>query len=61
MLATFLVFRTSGGIHWPSGFANGQGDPCSIPGRDLPKIFKMVLDTYLLNTQHHKVRIKGKV
>ena len=25
------------------------------------KDFKMVLDTILLNTQHYKVRIKGKV
>ena len=28
---------------------------------DIPKTFKMVLDTALLNTQHNKVRIKGKV
>ena len=31
------------------------------PGRVIPKTFKMVLDTYPLNTQHYKVRIKGKV
>ena len=36
-------------------FANGPGDMGSIPGR------VMVLDTSLLNTQHYKVRIKGKV
>ena len=43
-------------------FANGLGDLCSIPGRVIPKIFKMVLDTSsLLNTQQYKVRIKGKV
>ena len=37
------------------------GDLGSIPGRVLPKIKKMVLDATLLNTQHYKVRIKGKV
>ena len=38
-------------------FVNGPGDLSSIPGRVLPKTFKMVLDTSLLNTQHFKVRI----
>ena len=33
----------------------------SIPGRIIPKTQKMVLDPSLLNTQHHKVRIKGKI
>ena len=33
----------------------------TIPGRVIPKTFKMVLDTSLLNTQQYKVRIKGKV
>ena len=42
-------------------FANGPGDPGSIPGRVIPKTQKMVLDASLLNTQHYKVRIKGKV
>ena len=42
-------------------FANGQGDLGSIPGRVIPKTQKMVLDASLLNTQHYKVRIKGKV
>ena len=37
------------------------GDPGSIPGRVLPKTFKMVLDTSLLNSQQYKVRIKGKM
>ena len=41
--------------------ANGPGDLCSIPGRVIPKTLKMVLDTYLLNTQQYKIRIKGKV
>ena len=42
-------------------FANGPGDQGSIPGRVIPKTQKMVLDAALLNTQHYKVRIKGKV
>ena len=39
-------------------FTNGPGDRGSIPGRI---IIKMVLDAILLNTQHYKVRINGKV
>ena len=42
-------------------FANGPGDLGSIPGRVIPKTQKMVLDAFLLNTQHYKVWIKGKV
>ena len=42
-------------------FANGPGDLGSIPGRVIPKTQKMVLDASLVNTQHYKVRIKGKV
>ena len=42
-------------------FANGPGHLGSIPGRVIPKTQKMVLDSSLLNTQHYKVRIKGKV
>ena len=42
-------------------FANGPGDLGSILGRVIPKTQKMVLDASLLNTQHYKVRIKGKV
>ena len=41
--------------------ADGPGDLGSIPGRIVPKTFKMVLDTSLLNTQQYKVRIKGEV
>ena len=41
--------------------ANGLGDLGSIPGRIIPKTLKMVLDTFLLNTQQYKVCIKGKV
>ena len=42
-------------------FANGPGKLGSIPGRVIPNTKKMVLDASLLNTQHYKVRIKGKV
>ena len=42
-------------------FANGPGDWGSIPGRVIPKTLKIILDTSLLNTQHYKVHIKGKV
>ena len=42
-------------------FANGPGDQGSIPGRVIPKTQKIVLDASLLNTQHYKVQIKGKV
>ena len=41
--------------------AYGPGDLGSIPGRVIPKTLKMELDTTLLNTQHYKVRFKGKV
>ena len=42
-------------------FANGPGDLGSIPGHVISKTPKMVLDASLLNTQHYKVWIKGKV
>ena len=42
-------------------FANGLGDLGSISGQIIPKTQKTVLDTFLLNTQQYKVRIKGKV
>ena len=42
-------------------FTNGPGDRGSFLGRVIPKTFKMVLDTSLLNTQQYKVRIKSKV
>ena len=40
---------------------NDPGDLGSIPGRVIPKTLEMVLDTFLLNTQQYKVRIKSKV
>ena len=42
-------------------FTNGPEDQGSSPGRVIPKTFKMVLDTTLLNTQQYKVRIKDKM
>ena len=42
-------------------FANGLGDWGSIPGRVISKTQNMVLDASMLNTQHYKVHIKGKM
>ncbi len=42
-------------------FSNGSEDQGSIPSRAVPKAQKMLLDAALLNTQHYKVCIKGKV
>ena len=42
-------------------FANGPEDLGSIPDWVISKIQKMEFDAALLNTQHYKVRIKGKV
>ena len=42
-------------------FDNDPGDWGSIPGRVIPKTQKMALDAVLLNTEHYKVWIKGKV
>ena len=41
-------------------FTNSPRDWGSIPGQVIPKTQKMVLDSALLNTQHYKIRIKGK-
>ena len=40
---------------------NGPGDRGSILGQIIPETLKMALDVTLYNTQHYKVRIKGKV
>ena len=42
-------------------FANGPGDLGSLLGRVITKTQKIVLNATLPNTQHDKVRIKGKV
>ena len=44
-----------------SVFTNGPGDLGSTTGRVIPKTPKMVLNICLLNTQHYKACIKGKV
>ena len=41
-------------------FANVPGNLGSFLGHVIQKTFKMVHDTSLLNTQHYKLRIKGK-
>ena len=51
-MSTDLVFRV---------FANGPRDRGSISARIIPKTQKMVLDSFLLNTQHYKVGVKRKV
>ena len=53
-------------LNWAVGImvrmdTNGPGGWGSIPSRVIPKTQKMVLDAALLNTQHYKVRIKGRV
>ena len=42
-------------------FTEDLGDWGSIPGWVIPKTQKMILDVSLLNSQHYKVQIKGKV
>ena len=42
-------------------FTNRPGDQGSISVQVIPKTQKMVFDIALLNTQHYKVGIKGKV
>ena len=42
-------------------FVNAPEDRGSIPDRVIPKTKKIVLDATLLNTQHNKAKIKGKV
>ena len=41
--------------------ANGPGDQVQSQVESYQRLKKMVLDGTLLNTQHYKVRIKGKV
>ena len=53
--------RSGIGVKMSRVFANGPGDRGSIPDRVISKTQKAVLDAALRNTQHYKVRIKGKV
>ena len=57
----FLRKVTSESPRITEAFANGPGDLGSIPGRVIPKTQKMVPDASLLNIQHYKIQIKGKV
>ena len=56
-----IILKSIFFIHAIRVFANGLGDQGSIPGQVIPKTLKMVRDTSLLNTQHYKIRIKGKM
>ena len=61
-----VAYHITVDINWAIGlmsrvFTNGQGDRDSIPGRIIPKTQEILLDAALLNTQHYKVKIKGKV
>ena len=51
--------KTSSDVQWED--ARIQQMFFEVLGRVIPKTQKMVLDASLLNTQHYKVRIKGKV
>ncbi len=42
-------------------FENCLGNRGLIPGQVIPKTQEIVLNATLLNTQHYKFRIKGKV
>ena len=42
-------------------FPNGQAGQVSYLGQVIPKTQKMVVTTFLLNTQHYQVGIKNKV
>ena len=44
-----------------SVFANGPEGLGSIPGRVMPKTWKIVIEASSLNTQQYKIGIKGKV
>ena len=59
-LYTIIWFQVAIGL-MSRVFANSRTDWGSIPGWVIPNNQKMVLDAPLLNTQHYKVSIKGKV
>ena len=56
-----LISKYPANITIPDIGMIASGDLGSIPRRVIPKTQKMVLDAFLLNTQHYKVRIKGEV
>ena len=64
LLAKFMhsqLFNIANNYLLSIPFTNGPEDLGSILSRVIPKTFKMVFDTSLLNTQQYKVCIKGKV
>ena len=65
-MLTFFIWSFLGFFNRAIGlmsrvFEYGPGHRDSIPDRIIPKTQKMVLDATIFNTQHYKVRIKGKV
>ena len=64
MLASYWCYRIAYEQQYPDiglmvrVFANCPGDMRPLTGRVIPKTQKLVLDATLLNSQHHKVRIK---
>ena len=59
----YEALYNSTGLIGPVGrvITNDPGDLGPILGHVIPKTFKMVLDTSLLNIQQYKVHMKGKV
>ena len=57
-----IVIRTRTHTHtYTYIFTSSLDGRGSIPGRIIPKTQKMLLDASLLNSQHYKEEIKGKV
>ena len=63
LMQNWIIWNKIKPAHWFSGrvFAIDPGDQGSISGWVKPKTQRVVLDTSLLNTQHYKIRFKGKV
>ena len=59
IICIYIVYDVAIGL-MSTVFASGPGDQDSIPSRVIPPTQKMVLDAIFLNTQHYKLRIKGK-
>ena len=57
MRVEVLGYLSTPRLMFSAHFANDPGDLGSIPGRVIPNTQKSYL---MLNTQHYKVRIKGK-
>ena len=56
-----VIMKRCKNLRYLRNYTFGSGDQSSILGQVIPKTQKMVLDAALLNTQHYKVKIKGKV